>query len=66
MATKYKYFLKTKSGKYKDEFLSYGDIACEYLVTRNVIAGKFNRAHKNHENTICICGDMIEQFIIRS
>lgn len=56
-----KYFLLNENDERVEEFFAYSDIAIEYGVTRGVIAGKFNRAHKKGSNIISIEKDRIIQ-----
>ena len=58
---RYKYYSLTKSGKHKDEFTCYSDIAFEFGVTRNSIAGKFYRARQKQSAIINVDGTLIEQ-----
>ena len=57
----FSYFLLDKKGNYKEEYVAYSDIAYEYCVTRNAVAGLFNRAHKKQSNIITLKGNKIIQ-----
>ena len=57
----YSYFLLDDKGAYVEEYIAYSDIAFEYGVTRNSVAGLFNRAHHKQSNIITLKGKQIKQ-----
>ncbi|MBR2247684.1 MAG: hypothetical protein IJ880_11815 [Bacilli bacterium] len=56
-----KYYLINDEGKHLAEYIAYSDIAADLDVTRNVIAGKFNRARKKGTNIIEVKGQKFKQ-----
>ena len=58
---KYDYYTLSESGKRKDLYCSYTDIAFEFGVTKGSIAGKFDRARRKNSNIITIGDTKIER-----
>ena len=61
--SQYNYYRLSSSGTRKEQYISYTDIACEHNVTRNSIAGKFDRAKNNERIIIDVCGTKIEKVL---
>lgn len=61
----YTYYLLDENGDHKDQYTCYSDIAFEFGVTRNSIAGKFYRAQKKLKLVIDVNGNKIKKEVLK-
>lgn len=62
----YNYYRLTKTGKRKEVFCCYSDIAVELDTTRGSVAGKFYRAKRQGKNYILVGNNKIEREEIKT
>lgn len=59
----YNYYRLSPRGLRREQYMSYTDIAIEHGVSRNSVAGKFDRAKKNERVIINVNGTKIEKVL---